>query len=85
MGDKKVQVFRPGEGSAKTTQTAGMEREELIATPDAWVGMVQTQPKFTSGWHHHGDYDTYIYVISGQIKLEFGKERWKRKLCCTIG
>lgn len=74
MGDKKIQVFRRGEGNAQTTQTAGMEREELIATPEAWVGMVQTQPQFTSGWHHHGEYDTYIYVISGQIKLEFGKD-----------
>jgi uncharacterized RmlC-like cupin family protein len=74
MGDKKVQVFHRGEGNVQTTQTAGMEREELIVTPEAWVGMVQTQPQFTSGWHHHGEYDTYIYVISGQIKLEFGED-----------
>jgi uncharacterized RmlC-like cupin family protein len=73
MTDKKVKVFRPGEGSTQTTQTVGMQREELVSTPDAWVGMVQTEPGFTSGWHHHGDYDTYVYVISGEIKLDFGE------------
>jgi quercetin dioxygenase-like cupin family protein len=67
MIDKKVKVFRPGEGSTKTAQTVGMEREELVSTPNAWVGMVQTEAGFTSGWHHHGDYDTYVYVIAGEV------------------
>ena len=70
---KKVKVFRSGGGSTKTAQTAGMQREELVSTHNAWVGMVQTEPGFTSGWHHHGDYDTYVYVISGELKLDFGE------------
>jgi uncharacterized RmlC-like cupin family protein len=36
--------------------------------------MVKTKPKFTSGWHHHGEYDTYVYVIDGELKLEFGED-----------
>jgi uncharacterized RmlC-like cupin family protein len=71
---KKILVFQQGEGSLKTSQTEGMLREELIATPNSWVGMVSTEPGFVSGWHHHGEYDTYIYVISGEIKMEFGKD-----------
>jgi uncharacterized RmlC-like cupin family protein len=70
---KKVKVFRSGGGSTKTAQTVGMQREELVSTHNAWVGMVQTEPGFTSGWHHHGDYDTYVYVISGELKLDFGE------------
>jgi len=70
---KKVKVFRSGGGSTKTAQTVGMQREELVSTQNAWVGMVQTEPGFTSGWHHHGDYDTYVYVISGELKLDFGE------------
>jgi uncharacterized RmlC-like cupin family protein len=46
----------------------------LVSTPNAWVGMVKTKPKFTSGWHHHGEYDTYVYVIDGELKLEFGED-----------
>jgi quercetin dioxygenase-like cupin family protein len=74
MTDGKVEVFRSGEGNVQTAQTPGMQREELVSTPDAWVGMVQTRPGFTSGWHHHGKYDTYVYVISGQLRFEFGKD-----------
>jgi uncharacterized RmlC-like cupin family protein len=25
-----------------------------------------------SGWHHHGDYETVIYVLRGALKMEFG-------------
>jgi uncharacterized RmlC-like cupin family protein len=31
-------------------------------------------PKRPSGWHHHGDYDTYIYVLAGSLHFEFGPE-----------
>lgn len=71
---KKILVYRQDEGSAKTAQTAGMLREELVTTPNAWVGMVSTESGFVSGWHHHGDYETFVYVISGEIKMEFGRE-----------
>lgn len=70
----KVSVYHVGEGKEQTAQTQGMLREELISTPDSWVGMVSTEPSFTSGWHHHGAYDTYVYVVSGRIKMEFGKD-----------
>jgi len=73
MAGNQLQVFRPGEGNTNTTQTTGMQREELVKSTNSWVGFVKTEPKFTSGWHHHGDYDTYVYVISGEIRLEFGK------------
>jgi len=72
--DQKIQVFHPGKGTTKTTQTSGMMREELVSTSDTWVGIAQTEPEFTSGWHHHGDYDTYAYTIEGQIKFDFGKD-----------
>ena len=72
MTDHKVRVFRPGEGTANTAQTAGMQREELVSTPSAWVGMVQTAPGFTSGWHHHGDRDTFGYVVRGRVGFDFG-------------
>jgi uncharacterized RmlC-like cupin family protein len=25
-----------------------------------------------SGWHHHGAYETTIYVLSGGLRMEFG-------------
>ena len=52
--------------------TPGMKREELLATPGTWIGKVRVVPKTGSGWHHHGDNDTYVYVISGRQRADFG-------------
>ncbi len=70
----KIVVFREEEGSVQTTQTSGMLRKELVTTPNAWVGIVSTEAGFVSGWHHHGDYETFIYVVAGEIRMEFGKD-----------
>jgi uncharacterized RmlC-like cupin family protein len=52
--------------------TAGMRRKRAIDVPGLWAGLVHTEPGATSGWHHHGDYETSLYVISGTLRLEFG-------------
>ncbi|MFW6069259.1 MAG: cupin domain-containing protein [Chloroflexota bacterium] len=32
----------------------------------------RTQPGAVSGWHHHGDYDVYGYMASGNFRFEYG-------------
>jgi uncharacterized RmlC-like cupin family protein len=27
-----------------------------------------------SGWHHHGEYETTIYVLTGALTMEFGRD-----------
>jgi len=34
--------------------------------------MVTTEPGEMSAWHHHGDHDTYAYVVSGLKRIEYG-------------
>jgi uncharacterized RmlC-like cupin family protein len=70
-----VKVFRTQErAQMATVQTSGMHREEFVSTPESWVGTVRTEPGAASGWHHHGDYDTFIYMISGSMRVEFGAD-----------
>lgn len=52
--------------------TPGMIREQAFAGDDRWVGVVRTEPGVRSGWHHHGETDTYFFVLSGAVELEFG-------------
>lgn len=52
--------------------TAGMVREQAVSTESMWGGFVRTEPQMVSGWHHHGDYETTIYVVSGNARFEFG-------------
>jgi uncharacterized RmlC-like cupin family protein len=49
-----------------------MDRQEAFATPETWSGIVRTEPGMISGWHHHGDYESVIYVLTGALRMEFG-------------
>jgi uncharacterized RmlC-like cupin family protein len=53
-------------------QTAGMIREEAVQTDHLWAGIARTKSGNISGWHHHGDWETIAYVLTGACRLEFG-------------
>jgi uncharacterized RmlC-like cupin family protein len=52
--------------------TPGIAREQAVATARLWAGWVSTDAGMVSGWHHHGAYETAIYVLSGLLRMEFG-------------
>ena len=52
--------------------TPGKMREQAIDVHGLWSGLVRTDPGATSGWHHHGDHDTSVYVVDGTVRIEFG-------------
>lgn len=50
-----------------------MDRRQLLDRgDDRWVGWVRTEAALAGGWHHHGDRDSYIYVLRGALAIEFG-------------
>jgi uncharacterized RmlC-like cupin family protein len=52
--------------------TPGMTRQVATHADGMWSGTVDTEPHAVSGWHHHGDYETTLYVVSGRLRLESG-------------
>ena len=54
--------------------TPGKVREQAIAVNELWSGFVRTEPGVASGWHHHGEHDTSVYVIAGKVRIEFRNE-----------
>jgi uncharacterized RmlC-like cupin family protein len=68
----ELRVIRAADRTEDTAQTPGMRREEAMATDRLWSGVAHTEPGFVSGWHHHGDYESSIYVVSGLLHMEFG-------------
>ncbi len=52
--------------------TPGMERFTAVATETMWAGGARTEPGMVSGWHHHGDQESAIYILSGALRMEFG-------------
>jgi len=47
-------------------------RQEMFGDGKVWVGEVTTEPGTASPWHHHGDHETYVYILEGQATVEFG-------------
>ena len=52
--------------------TPGMARRVGLRTEGMWSGTVDTEPGAVTGWHHHGEHDTTLYVVSGRFRLESG-------------
>jgi uncharacterized RmlC-like cupin family protein len=52
--------------------TPGMRRRRAFEAPGLWAGVVHTEPGSTSGWHHHGEHETSLYVVRGRMRLESG-------------
>jgi len=51
-----------------------MVREQAISVDGLWAGLVRTEAGAVSGWHHHGDYETSIYVAHGRFRIESGPD-----------
>ena len=60
------------EDRVEADPTPGIVREQAIAVPGLWAGLARTAPGMTSGWHHHGDHETSIYIVSGRLRMESG-------------
>jgi uncharacterized RmlC-like cupin family protein len=73
MSDRpdRVRVIPPGERTAGPA-TPGMDRQQAFLTDAVWAGFVRTEPETASGWHHHGEHETIVYVLTGSLRFEFG-------------
>jgi mannose-6-phosphate isomerase-like protein (cupin superfamily) len=58
--------------------TPGMERRQLIDDGDRWLGWLRTDPGIAGGWHHHGERDSYVYVLRGRLTIEYGRDGGQR-------
>jgi uncharacterized RmlC-like cupin family protein len=70
-GQDEIRVVTPDERTAGPP-TPGMDRQQAFASDDLWAGFVRTESGMVSAWHHHGDYESVIYVLTGTLELEFG-------------
>ena len=71
MEQRPVRVVR-AEDLQDADPTPGMRRRRAFETPGLWAGVVHTEPHATSGWHHHGEHETSLFVVRGRMRLEFG-------------
>jgi uncharacterized RmlC-like cupin family protein len=67
-----VRVVRGGERIPAAATTPGMAREEAFSGGGAWAGTVHTEAGVLTGWHIHAGWDTYVYVLEGSARIEYG-------------
>ena len=73
MDERRPTVIRSRDVPAPPgPPTPGMDRRQLLDDGDRWIGWVRTEAGVAGGWHHHGERDSYVYVIDGSIHIEFG-------------
>ena len=74
MRESRPVVVHPAEAVVGPT-TPGMEirhRVDPVGRWAGWSGWIRNEAGDVSGWHHHADNDTYVYVIRGSLTVEFG-------------
>jgi len=69
----KIQALEP-ESLAETPASPGITRHLAFQNEGSRVLRSQTKPGTISGWHHHGDYEVYGYVVSGTARFENGSD-----------
>jgi uncharacterized RmlC-like cupin family protein len=72
MGERERIVVVTAGDRTPGPATPGMDRQQAVATEGMWSGVVRTEAGMVSGWHHHGEYETVTYVLSGSLRMEFG-------------
>jgi mannose-6-phosphate isomerase-like protein (cupin superfamily) len=54
--------------------TPGQNRRKALQAGNLWVGECHvTALDAPSQWHHHADYDSVMYMLSGRIRVDFGE------------
>jgi uncharacterized RmlC-like cupin family protein len=73
VSDAPAVVRRADRRPARGLPT-GSAGEEAFADAGGWVGYISLAPGATSGWHHHGEWESYACVQRGVLRWEFGAD-----------
>jgi uncharacterized RmlC-like cupin family protein len=63
----------PSAALARAETWPGVTHQEAINTGALWSGLTYLEPGAATGWHHHGGYETSLYVASGTVRFEHGR------------
>lgn len=54
--------------------TPGQNRRKALEVGELWVGQCHvTAVDEPSMWHHHKDFDSVMYMLSGWIRVDYGE------------
>ena len=65
----KIQAL-PKNALSDIPSSPGITRHIAFRGEGYLIVRARSEPGTTSGWHHHGDYDVYGYLVSGSGRFE---------------
>ncbi|MBI3858852.1 MAG: cupin domain-containing protein [Thaumarchaeota archaeon] len=68
----EIEVVR-GNGLRAGAASPGIQRHIAFETQQAIFSQSNIASGNVSVWHHHGSRELYGYLLSGELRLEFGK------------
>lgn len=57
---------------SEAPSSPGIQRHLAFNGDECLVVRSRAEPGTASGWHHHGDYEVYGYMVSGSARFEYG-------------
>lgn len=69
----KLQAL-PKDALSEGQSSPGIKRHLAFQGDGFKVVRSHGQPGAISGWHHHGDYEVYGYLVSGSARFESGPD-----------
>ncbi|MBY5989144.1 MULTISPECIES: cupin domain-containing protein [Roseovarius] len=68
-------VYVRGSTMTEGPYTPGQPRMTAYETEGLWTGITTVTAKDTpSQWHHHKDHDSIMYMLNGEIRVDWGEK-----------
>ena len=72
MFPNDLTVIRPDQ-RVPGPNSPGQDRETAFSNPGLWVGYCDITARNEPGaWHHHSNYDSVMYLLSGRCRIDYG-------------
>ncbi len=69
---QRIEVV-PSNDLRRGDSTQGIVREKAFESENLLVSRSRVAGGAVSGWHHHGTRDLYGFLVSGKLRLEYGR------------
>jgi len=68
-------LYVSGDDMTDGPNTPGQPRKTAFETEGLWTGVTTVISKDTpSQWHHHKDHDSVMYMLEGEIRVDWGEQ-----------
>lgn len=77
-GGVDVPEFRTPDELQSGAETPGVDRRTAFETANNVMVQSRVAGDSATDWHHHGDRHVYVYLVEGNVALEYGPDGSKR-------